>query len=275
MQNWDKLRRWVMLGIGSALLTLALTTDHGNMQIEGFFFALLIGSASWVMLHFAIAKVVGPLLFGRIWCGWACWFGMIFDWLPYPHPRYRIPGLIGKLRYAHFALSALTVVLVWAGLSAQGVVGDSGMVWFVAGLAGYYLIGIAMALALKDNRAFCKYLCPLGVLMKSTARFALLKIDGKAALCDGCDVCVEMCPMNIRISDYILNHQRVLSSECTLCQTCIHVCPTKALGLSLKLDAGGVEHMDYVPPRSVRTPHANTKRESRSQGDFSEHQPGG
>lgn len=31
--------------------------------------------------------------------------------------------------------------------------------------------------------------------------------------------------MDVRISDYILNNERVLSTECSLCQTCITVCP--------------------------------------------------
>ena len=31
---------------------------------------------------------------------------------------------------------------------------------FLAGNALYYIAGIALAFAFKDNRAFCKYLCP-------------------------------------------------------------------------------------------------------------------
>jgi ferredoxin len=43
------------------------------------------------------------------------------------------------------------------------------------------------------------------------------------------------------ISDYVLNHQRVLSTECSLCQTCITVCPQQALKLSFGFDLGGKE----------------------------------
>jgi ferredoxin len=47
--------------------------------------------------------------------------------------------------------------------------------------------------------------------------------------------------MDIRIPDYILNHERVLSTECSLCQTCITVCSQDALKLSFGLDMGGKE----------------------------------
>lgn len=243
-------RRLMMVMVGSLLLALAFITDHGNMQLEGLFFGILAG-APWIILHYVLAKFAGPLVFGRIWCGWACWFGMVFDLLPYKASRFRIPGRLGWLRYAHFFGSLLTVLVLWFIFGYHdGATGSSGLIWFIAGLALYYLVGIALALALKDNRAFCKYLCPLAVPLKATSRYALLKIDGIADKCrEPCNVCVELCPMNIRIPDYIRQGERVLSTECTLCQTCISVCPTDALKLSFALDVGGKEHIDFTPPK--------------------------
>jgi ferredoxin len=52
-----------------------------------------------------------------------------------------------------------------------------------------------------------------------------------------------MCPVDIRISDYVQQGQRVLSTECTLCQTCITVCPTDTLKLSFGWDVGGKERL--------------------------------
>ena len=96
-----------------------------------------------------------------------------------------------------------------------------------------------MAYALKDNRAFCKYLCPVSVPLKITSRFSLLKIGGSAEKCNDCRACVKMCPMDVRIPDYILKGERVLSTECSLCQTCITVCAHDALKLSFGFDLGG------------------------------------
>ena len=47
-----------------------------------------------------------------------------------------------------------------------------------------------------------------------------------------------MCPMDIRISDYILNKQRVLSTECILCFECVDVCAKGALDSSFGFDFG-------------------------------------
>jgi ferredoxin len=244
-------RRPIILMMGLLLLLVALASDHGNMQLEGLFFGVLVGAAPYILLHFALAKLFGPLAIGRAWCGWACWFGAAFDLLPYPYSRYRHAALFSKLRYVHFGLSLL-LVLVLALAGINGATGATGYAWFVVGLLAYYVLGVGLAFALKDNRAFCKYLCPLAVLLKTGSRFAVLKIDGVAARCDGCNVCVERCPMNIRIDDYILKGQRVTSSECILCLTCLNVCPQDALKLSLGTDSERHEWLDYVPPRRRR-----------------------
>ncbi|MCA9913446.1 MAG: 4Fe-4S binding protein [Anaerolineae bacterium] len=242
-------QRVVHLMVGSLLLVTAIFSDHGNMQIEGLFFGVLL-LAGYIVLHYALAKVVGPLVIGRIWCGWACWFTMIFDFLPYPYSRYRKPGNWGMIRYLHFFGSLALVLVLWFAFDYRdGALGNSGMQWFVIGLALYYMVGIAMAFWLKDNRAFCKYLCPIAVPMKATSRYALLKVTGEPSHCQDCEACVEMCPMNIRIKDYIVLGERVLSTECTLCQTCINICPHDSLKLSLAFDVGGKEYVDWEPPR--------------------------
>ena len=82
---------------------------------------------------------------------------------------------------------------------------------------------------------------PSSVPLKITSRFALLKIGGEAEKCNDCKACVKMCPMDIRVPEYILNNQRVLSTECSLCQTCITVCAKDALKLSFGFDLGGLD----------------------------------
>jgi polyferredoxin len=108
--------------------------------------------------------------------------------------------------------------------------------WFIIGNLLYYAVGITLAYALKDNRAFCKYVCPVSVPLKLSSRFSVIKIGKSTGQCNDCGACEKMCPMDVRISDYILNDQRVLSTECSLCQTCITVCAKDALKLSFGFD---------------------------------------
>jgi ferredoxin-type protein NapH len=234
-------RRLTLFLVGLFLFLGVAVLGAENMQIEGLFFGLFAGVIQAAVIHYMVAKIIGPLFFGRLWCGWACWTAMVLDLLPYKRPAGRLPGRWGWLRYAHFGISLGMVALLWFVFRYQGVVGSVAVLWFLAGNALYYLIGIGLAFALKDNRAFCKYICPISVPLKLTTRFSLLKIGGDAHKCDDCGACIKTCPMDVRIPDYIRNGQRVLSTECSLCQTCITVCSKDALKLSFGFDMGGKE----------------------------------
>jgi len=197
-----------------------------------------------------IAKIFGPLLFGRLWCGWACWTVMVLDLLPFKRPAGRLPGRWGLLRYLHFGLSlALVLLLVLVFQYRDGAAGTTAVLWFIIGNLTYYTIGIILAYTLKDNRAFCKYLCPVSVPLKLTSRFSIIKIGATGRDCNDCGACAKMCPMDVRIPEYILNGQRVLSTECSLCQTCITVCSSDALKLSFGFDVGGKDLLREREPK--------------------------
>jgi len=237
-------RKLTLFLVGGFLLGFMGLLQSENMQIEWVFFSLLAGLFGAALTHYLIAKIFGPLLFGRLWCGWACWTVMVLDLLPYTRPSGRIPGRWGWLRYGHFALSLGLVLFLWFGFNYRDPISYgsvTGLYWLIVGNLLYYLIGIAVAFMLKDNRAFCKYICPITVFLKAASRFSLLKIKGDSDKCDECGACVKTCPMDIRIPDYIKNGQRVLSTECSLCQTCITVCAKDALRLSFGFDLGGKE----------------------------------
>jgi ferredoxin-type protein NapH len=222
-----------------------------NMQIEGFFFWLWTSIFAGAVIHYSIAKLFGPLIFGRGFCGWACWTAMVLDLLPFRRSMGWAPGPWKWLRYAHFALSLALVaslVFVWHYYPS----GYAAVRWMLAGNLLYYASGIALAFALRDNRAFCKYLCPVPVFMKIGSRFALLKIAGTKESCNNCGACVKVCPMDIRIPDYVLYGRRVLSTECILCHTCVSACPTSSLASSWGLDAGFHEFLQIRPASGAK-----------------------
>jgi len=243
-------RRLTLLLVGAFLVGFAIFMGHENSQLEGFFFGLLLGVVQMGVIHYMIAKIFGPLLFGRLWCGWACWTVMVLDLLPFKRPAGRLPGRWGLLRYLHFGLSlALVLLLVLVFQYRDGAAGTTAVLWFIIGNLTYYTIGIILAYTLKDNRAFCKYLCPVSVPLKLTSRFSIIKIGATGRDCNDCGACAKMCPMDVRIPEYILNGQRVLSTECSLCQTCITVCSSDALKLSFGFDVGGKDLLREREPK--------------------------
>jgi ferredoxin-type protein NapH len=244
-------RRLTLFLVGLFLVGFAIFIGHENVQLEGAIFGLLTGVVQMGVIHYLIAKIFGPVLFGRMWCGWACWTVMVLDLLPFKRPSGRLGGRWGWLRYLHFGLSlTLVLLLVFVVGFRDGATGSAAVSWFIIGNVLYYAVGIGLAYALRDNRAFCKYVCPVSVPLKATSRFSIIKIGGDATKCDDCGACVKMCPMDVRIPKYIRNGQRVLSTECSLCQTCITVCARDALKLSFGFDLGGKDLLREREPRS-------------------------
>lgn len=103
---------------------------------------------------------------------------------------------------------------------------------------------------LKDNRAFCKYVCPITVFLKPTSKFSLIKIrtDKKCKMCGACE---KACPMYIKLTEYIKKNTRVLSSEYILCNDCINACPEGALDASLAFDFSPKEEINFIKKTEV------------------------
>jgi ferredoxin-type protein NapH len=100
--------------MGGYLLVYLGLIKRENMQIEGFFFYLMSGVSGGSLIHYLVAKIAGPLLFNRGWCGWSCWTAMVLDFLPYKRNKEgRLGGKWGYLRYLHFALSLGLVLALW------------------------------------------------------------------------------------------------------------------------------------------------------------------
>lgn len=106
-------RRVAILMILPALLLFVPIANNENFQLEGVVLLLLAGYFSKGVIHYMVAKVFGPLIWGRGFCGWACWTAAVLDWLPLKKTG-RIPPELKRIRYLTFALSvSLPVVLVW------------------------------------------------------------------------------------------------------------------------------------------------------------------
>jgi polyferredoxin len=217
-------RRVVQLGVGLYMLVGLGILGHENMQIEGFWYYLLSGLFQAAVIHYLVAKIAGPLLFGRGWCGWACWTAAVLDFLPYKAPQTPRKPKLGALRYVLFALSLGFV----SALFLLGTHNLEHIMWvsFIAGNALYYLVGIALAFAFKDNRAFCKYICPVAVFLKPMTYFSLVRFKAKPDKCVHCGKCERACPMNVEASNPARN--RANATECILCAECVNTCPEKA-----------------------------------------------
>jgi len=217
-------RHFVQFAVGTYMLIYLGLISRENMQITGFWHYLFLGAFEAAVIHYLVAKIFGPLLFGRGWCGYACWTAMVLDLLPYKLPRQPRKS-IGFIRYIIFAASLFFVAALFI-LRVPNL--QNIMFWcFVIGNVLYYGTGIALALVLKDNRAFCKYICPITSFLKPASYFAFIRIKNDKDKCVSCDKCKKVCPMNVDMTDNA--RKRINGTECILCLNCVNECPMKAL----------------------------------------------
>lgn len=218
-------RHFTQFAVGTYMLVYLGICSRENMQLEGFWYYLFSGTFEAATIHYAVAKIFGPLLFGRGWCGYACWTAMVLDCLPFPVPEKPRAEKLGRMRYAAFGASLLLVAgLFWGRASHMEQI----MFWlFLGGNALYYALGIFLAFRFRDNRAFCKYLCPVTVFLKPMSYFSLLRVHCDERKCVHCGKCRKVCPMDVEVNREARSRKN--GTECILCYACTKVCPTKAL----------------------------------------------
>ena len=217
-------RRVTQFLVGSYMFIYLGLLCNENMQIEGFWYYLFTGVFEAATIHYAVAKIFGPLIFGRGWCGFACWTAMILDLLPYKIPQ-QTRKKWGYIKYITFLFSFVFVSALFA-FKIKNM--ENILFWaFLMGNALYYIIGIILAFKLKDNRAFCKYICPITVFLKPMSYFSLIRIKCDKSKCISCGKCKNVCPMNVDMTDN--SRKRKNGTECILCMECTKICPKSAL----------------------------------------------
>jgi len=217
-------RQFVQFAVGTYMLVYLGVIGRENMQIEGFWYYLFSGVFEAATIHYAVAKIFGPLVFGRGWCGYACWTAMILDLLPYKQPEGERKH-IGFIRYIVFICSLLfvSILFICHVPDKEKIMLES----FIVGNILYYAAGIILAFAFKDNRAFCKYICPVTVFLKPMSYFSHFRIKVDTDACVSCGRCKKVCPMNVDVMSN--SRKRENGTECILCMQCVEQCPKKAL----------------------------------------------
>jgi len=86
-----------------------------------------------------------------------------------------------------------------------------------------------VVLAAYVPRSWCRYFCPVGALLAVLNRFSFLGLKRDPLRCTraGCRMCVDACPMMVRILE--LPWEKFTDSECIYCLKCVDACPTRAI----------------------------------------------
>jgi len=179
------------------------------------------------------------VVLSRFFCGWFCAFGAlqgIFGWFGKKlfGRRFAVPAKLDRvLRFVKYPLLVVIIYLTWQTgvliirpydpLAAYGHL-SAGLIAVWAEFAvGLILLVATLVFSMLYERAFCKYLCPLGAVNAILGRIPLFRIKRVASSCISCSKCDSVCPMNIDVS----HADAINSPECISCMECVTSCPTK------------------------------------------------
>jgi polyferredoxin len=190
-----------------------------------------------VLLAFVVVSFV---IWGRgVFCGWLCPFGALQELLaklarvvslPQWSPSYRAHRMLWRLKYVSLAVLAVAAL---HGLQTMAVAAEIEPFKTVISLrmdrawpfVVYALVLLAAGLFVE--RAFCRFLCPLGAVMAIGGRLRRFTPLKRRSECGSpCQLCARRCPIQAIEPSGAIN-----MDECFYCLDCqvIHneanVCP--------------------------------------------------
>ncbi len=184
---------------------------------------------------------VFTMIFGRYFCGYACAFGTLGDYVFLLRKGFeklikkklpKIPQKAGKaLDYLKYIILLAIIAACFAGVydKARGY-----SPWDVFSmlralkprLEGYGLgVGLMIAILVGmvfRERFFCRFLCPMGAVFSLLPMnpFFTIRSDRKKCL-PKCRSCINNCPANLQVGD-----DRT-QQDCFQCGQCVNKCPKK------------------------------------------------
>jgi len=235
------------------LVTIHLVTWYvlsvqtvGSIGIEALFSGLSRGvlNAGFV---FWVLVLISVLLFGRAFCGWFCWFGGYLDLIEW--------GISDKLkvklpRTMPLYLTAIPFVALFAKVYGSLLISwfDGIPATFVFKLAdtqpwGGQQTGISILITAVlygpvllyffGRHAWCRYLCPIGALLKIFNGLGIGKVRLVNEDCNGCGKCNRVCEMQVDVMGNLKDYGQVNSSNCIRCLKCTDGCPTSAIAFRM------------------------------------------
>ena len=182
-----------------------------------------------LMVIIAIYTLVSVVLIGRgVFCGWLCPFGALQELLGQLSRALGVPqwnpsaALEKRLWMGKYIAAAAVLALVLTGIDPAGATLE--IEPFKTAITSKFIrawpyvlyAGALLAIGLFSERAYCRFLCPLGGILAFLDRFHLLDLLKRRPECGNpCHLCERSCPVRA-----IENTGKIITSECFQCLDC-------------------------------------------------------
>jgi ferredoxin-type protein NapH len=198
-------------------------------------------------------------IFGRLWCGWGCPFGLLSDLLTWLRKLGGVDHVVLSRRwrnalvwtkyvllFASLGISLLAAIPALAGSKsslmhpfcqlclgkyASPFLSFATICWtrWNNGITGTLtILGLVVFasffLGFTIRRFYCR-ICPIGGITAPFNRYGLASLHKEADKCTRCGVCARVCPVDNLTVFEGEQGQAVNACECTLCLRCVDACP--------------------------------------------------
>ena len=177
----------------------------------------------------AAYTLLSLVLIGRgVFCGWLCPFGALQELLAQVSRALRLPqwtpsaALESRLRYGKYVAAAVLLILAFASIetaeSAAEIEPFKTAITAKLLRAWPYVLyaGVLLAIGLTTERAYCRFLCPLGGVLAALDRFHLVNRLRRRVECGNpCRLCEAACPVRA-----IEKSGKIITAECFQCLDC-------------------------------------------------------
>lgn len=211
-------------------------------EIRNTYISIIKGNLNFVQIYPSLIELITifilTVILGRFFCSFICAFGTLNDLIHAVGKNiFKINFKLDKkidyfLKYIKYIVLIALIIFSWTMgsnifknadpwdafarlISFQQITGNLILEFVI-------LIIIAMG-AIFIERFFCRYLCPLGAVLKLISKISPFKIKKPNEKCGNCRLCTNNCSMGLSLYKYNSVH----NGECINCLKCIEICPRR------------------------------------------------
>lgn len=218
---------------------------------------LLIGTVTVFFLWFFLG--------GRTFCSWVCPYHLVAELAEKLHVKLVEKKIIKGVDFYRGTRSVFYVIFaslsfalsytVFESISPTGIL--SRAIIYGPGLALIWVGVLLLFEVFVSRRAWCRYVCPIGMTYGLVGTFSPLRIRYNLVNCQHEGECRKVCLVPHVLDTVIKGRARdvevPIGADCTRCGLCVDVCPTGSLRYEFKFGGSG-KTLLQEPQQAGRSP---------------------